>query len=104
MDVVAACCAIDNRGGAVGVFVAGPGDVDEVLDDGGVHHGQGGDDEAEGDTGDWPEGDVETAHEGVDQRFEDGDENDDGDGVEVLHEVVGDAVSFHLACLGDEVA
>ena len=103
VDVVSGFDAVDGRGGAFGVFVAGACAVDEVLDDGGVHHCERGDDETEGDAGDWAEGDVEAAQEGVDGGFKQRDEDDDGDGVEVLHEVVGDAVAGHLVCLRDEV-
>ena len=47
MDVVALTCAIDDGGVAARVFVAGTGGVDEVLDDGSVHHGERGDDESQ---------------------------------------------------------
>lgn len=42
---------------------------------------------------------ADAVHEAVEER----DEDDDGDGVEVLLLVVWDAVAFHLAGLGDEV-
>ena len=41
--------------------------------------------------------------ERVDDFVEDGDEEDDYDGVDVLHLVVGHAVEFHLPGLRDEV-
>lgn len=37
------------------------------------------------------------------QAVEDGEEDDDGDGVEVLHQIVGNAVAAHFTGLGDEV-
>ena len=83
--------------------VAGTGGVDQVLHDGGVHHGQGRDDKAKGDTGDGAEGNLQAAHDGVHNRLENGDEDNDRDGIEVLHQIVGDTVTVHLSGLGDEV-
>lgn len=103
VDVVAGGLAVDDGEVAAGRFVTGAGHVDEVLHDGGVHHGQRGDDEPERDTGDGTEADVEAAQQGVHESLEQGNEDDDGDGVEVLHQIVGDAVAVHLAGLGDEV-
>lgn len=103
VHVVTVGGAVDDGGVAEGLAVAGAGGVDQVLDDGGVHHGEGGDDEAQGDTGDGAEGDLQTAHDRVDDRLEQGDEDDDGDRVKVLHQIVGDAVAVHLAGLGDKV-
>ena len=104
VHLVAGSDPIDDGGIAAGVFIAGAGGVDQVLHDRGVHHGQGGDDEAQGDTRDGAEGDAQTAQQGVDQGLQDGDEHDDGDGVKVLHQVVGNAVALHLTGLGDKVA
>lgn len=103
VHVVTVGDAVDDGGGAEGLAVAGSGGVDDVLDDGGVHHGEGGDDEAQGDTGDGPEGDLQTAHNRVNDRLEEGNEDDDGDRVKVLHQIVGNAVAVHLAGLGDKV-
>lgn len=103
VHVVTVGGAVDLGGSAEGVVVAGAGGVDQVLHDGGVHHGQRGDDETQGDTADGEEGDLQTAHEGVDDRLQQGDEHDDGDRVEVLHQIVRDAVALHLAGLGDKV-
>lgn len=38
------------------------------------------------------------------ETYQNRNEDQDRDGVEVLHEVVGHAVAFHLRGLGDEVA
>lgn len=96
--------AIDLGGCAQRVAVAGSGGVDQVLHNSGVHHGKRGDDETKGDTGDRGEGDLQAAHHGVDAGFENGNENNDRNGVKVLHQIVRNAVAFHLAGLGDEVA
>ena len=105
MDVVAVGDAVDVDGcGAEGDGVAGWCGVDFVLDEGGVEHGEGGDPEAEDDSVDGREGDLSFAEVGVDETVDDGDEEDDGKGVEVLDQIVGDAVAGHLAGLGDEVA
>ena len=72
-------------------------DVDFVLDDGGKGHGEGGEGEADGDAGDGVHGEAELAHEGVEEFVEEGDEDYDNDGVDVLHFVVGHAVELHAA-------
>lgn len=95
--------AVDLRGCAQRLAVAGSGGVDQVLYNSGVHHGKRGDDESKGDTGDGGEGDLHAAHQGVDAGFQKGNENNHGDGVEILHQIVRNAVAFHLAGLGDEV-
>ena len=104
VNSVALGFSVDLGGRAQRFAVAWTGVVDQVLHDSGVHHSKRGDDEAKGDTGDRAEGDLQTAHQGVDAGFENGNENDDGDGVEVLHQIVGNAVAIHLTGLGDEVA
>ena len=95
---------VDLGGSAERAAVTGTSGVDQVLHDGGVHHGQGGDDETQSDTGDGAEGNLQAAHQRVDDGLEQGDEHDNGDGIEVLHEIVGDAVALHLTSLSDEVA
>ena len=96
MHVVALTDAVDFAGFAEGLLVAGSRRVDEVLDDGGVHHCKGRYEEADGDACDGLEEDAAAAEEGVDDAVEDGEGDDDGDGVEVLHQVVGDTVARHL--------
>ena len=95
--------AVQARGAAARVAVARARGVDDVLDDGGVGEAEGGEDEADGDAGDGLELDARAAQGRVDEAVEDGDEDDDGDGVEVLHQVVRHAVAFHLRGLADEV-
>ena len=65
--------------------IAGSLLVDEVLQDAGVEHRHGRDDEAEGDARDGAEGDAVFLQEGVDESVEYWREEEDGDGVEVLH-------------------
>lgn len=68
-----------------------------MLGYGCVGHCQGGEYEAEGYASDGPEGDADFAEGRVDEAVDDGDEDYDGEGVDVLHDVVGDAVEFHCA-------
>ena len=96
MDVVAAV----TRGRHVVVRGA---DVDFVLDDSREGHGERGEDEPPGDTRDGVHGEPSLAEEGVDDLVENGDEDDDDDGVDVLHFVVGHAVELHRSGLRDEV-
>lgn len=103
VNTVPLCLAIHLRGRAEGLSVAGRGYIDDMLDDGSVHHGEGRDDETKGDTGDGAEGNVEAAENGVDNHLQEWDEDDDGDGIEVLHEIVGDTMAIHLFSLGDKV-
>ena len=74
-----------------------------MLDDGSVGHGEGGEEETHGDAGDGFEFDADAAEAWVDEAVADGDEDDDGEGIDVLHDVVGDAVQFHDPGLRDEV-
>jgi hypothetical protein len=103
VDVVAVDHAVDLSSWAERVVVARSGLVDEVLDNGGVDHGQRCNPETADDTVDRGKGDLvfaECRHEDlIDERQE----NDDSNGVEVLHQIVGNAVESHLSTLGDEV-
>lgn len=74
-----------------------------MLSDSGVSHREGDDDESERDTGDRTELDVRLAQRRVDDAVEYRDQNDNRDGVEVLHEIVGDSMTVHLLGLRDEV-
>lgn len=47
--------------------------------------------------------DADPAEEGVEYPVHDGDEDDQGKGVEVVDDVVGDAAEVHCCCLGGEV-
>jgi hypothetical protein len=83
--------------------VAGSGGVNEVLHDSGVDHAEGSEAESDRDTHDGTQLDASAAEDGVDDAVEQGGEDQDGDRVEVLHEIVGHAVALHLSGLGNEV-
>lgn len=85
------------------ILVAGPSVVDEMLDDGSVGEAQSSEPEANGNTHNGLELDASLSEDGVNDLVEDGSEDQDGDGIEVLHEVVGHAMALHLAGLGDKV-
>lgn len=95
--------AVLASGALPGGIEARAGSVDDVLNDGGIGEAQGGKGEADGDAHDGLELDAHPAEHGIDELVEDGGEDEDGDGVKVLHKVVGHAVALHLAGLGDEV-
>jgi len=84
--------AIGCRRAGRGCFVAGSSVVDEVLDDGSIGHGDCGKEEAPGDTSDGFEEDSDLAEKRIEAHVKDGNKDDDGDGVDVLHDIVGDAV------------
>ncbi|CAH0027857.1 unnamed protein product [Clonostachys rhizophaga] len=90
--------AVGDVPAAVGVHL-----VDVVLHDGGGDHGEGGDDETGGHTLDGGGGEADLAEAGVDDVVEDGDHDDDRDRVEVLDDIVGDAVELHGAGLNGQV-
>ena len=104
VDVVSLRLTIDNRSIAPGGFVTWPGGVDEVLDNSSVHHGQRSDDKTERDTRDRAEPNAQATEHGVHQGFQDRDEHDNGDRVEVLHQIVWNTVPLHLTSLSDKVA
>ena len=47
--------------------------------------------------------DADPAEERVEYPVHDGDEDDQGEGVEVVDDIVGDAAEVHGCCLGGEV-
>lgn len=96
---------VDGREGVARVHVLATcaALVDVVLDDGGADHGERGEDEAEGNALDGRELDVGFAERRVEEVVDDGDEDDEGDGVQVGDEVVGDAVALHGGGLRGEV-
>ena len=77
--------------------------VDVVLHDSGGDHGKGGNGETGCHTLDGGEGNAELAETRVEDVVDDGDHDDDGDGVEVLENVVGGAVTLHGTGLGGQV-
>jgi hypothetical protein len=70
--------------------------VDEVLEDGGVEHSQRDDPESENDAVNGREWDLCLAQSRIYKTIQDGYHDDDGERIEVLHEIVGDAVASHL--------
>lgn len=84
--------------------VTGTGLVDDVLNDGGVHEAESAEHETNGDTSDGLELNFELAKDGVNNHVENRDEDNDRDGIKVLHQIVGHAVAFHLTSLRNEVA
>jgi len=75
----------------------------ELLKDGGIQHGESGDEETGVDTLDGGEVDSELPETGVDEVVENGDEDDDGDGVQVLDQIVGGSVQGHTGSDGTQV-
>ena len=104
VNVVSLVNAIDEISVTrTGVRVARPGLVNVVLDDASVDHGERGDPESGYDTVDRRERNLVLAERGHEPLVNDGQENDNGDGIEVLHQVVGNTVATHLTGLSDEV-
>lgn len=68
-----------------------------MLGYGCVSHRYGGEDEAKGYAADGTEGDADFAKEGVNEAVDDWDEDDDAEGVDVLHNVVRYPVKLHRA-------
>ena len=84
-------------------IIARRGIVDEVLNDSCIGHGKGSEDEAHCDSCDGAEGNANFSEAGVDDTVHDRDEDNDGNGINILHDIVRDAVEFHGGSLGDEV-
>ena len=104
VDVVTLVNAIDKISVAVaGMRVARTGLVDVVLNNASVNHGEGCNPESGYDTVDRREWDLVLAECRHEPLVNNRQENDNGDGVEVLHEIVGNTVATHLTGLGDEV-
>lgn len=74
-----------------------------MLNDGGICHGKGGEEEAPCDTGDRSEWDTDFAQERIEKAVANWNEDDDGERVDVLHNIVWNTVQFHLTGLGDKV-
>ena len=77
--------------------------VNELLKNGGIQHGESGDEETGVDTLDWGKVDPELPETGVDEVVENRNEDDDGDGVQVLDQVVGGSVQGHASSDGTQV-
>lgn len=85
------------------VLVARTSRVDQVLDNGGVGEAESGEGETDGDTGNGTKLDAGAAEDRVDDTVEDRGEDQNRDGIEVLHEIVGHTVALHLTSLSDKV-
>ena len=88
---------------AVGVAAALALLVDVVLDDAGPDHGRRGDKVADGDALERRRVEAHLAQGRVDEQVEQGDHDDEGEGVEVGQDVVGHAADLHGGGLRDEV-
>jgi len=76
---------------------------DELLKNGGIQHGETGDEETGVDTFDGSKVDPDLPETWVDEFVEDGDEDDDGDWVQVLDQIVGGPVQGHSGGDGAQV-
>jgi hypothetical protein len=86
-----------------GVVAAGAHLVDVVLHDGGGNHGEGGKEVTDCKTLDGGEANLELAEKRVQDVVNNGDKDDNGDGVEVLDNVVGDTVTLKGTSLVGQV-
>lgn len=103
VDVVTLGDTIDLASIAKWVAVAGTSLVDVVLDDSGVDHSERCNPETGGDTVDRREVNLVLAEEREEPLVHDGQEDDNSDRIEVLHQIVRDTVTSHLTSLSDEV-
>jgi hypothetical protein len=96
---------VDRRKGVarVHVLAALARRVDEVLDNGCSDHGEGSKDESECHALNGSEPDSSFAQSRVQEFVDDGDEDNEGDRVEIGDNVVGDTVALHGGCLRSEV-
>lgn len=99
-----AAVSVHARGAGSRAAVTGSSGVDDVLNDSSIHQTQRCQEEANGDASNGLEFDFQLAQNGVNDLVQDGDEDDDRDGIKVLHQIIGHSVSLHLASLRDEVA
>jgi len=77
--------------------------IDVVLQDRGPEHTACDEEETEDDSVDWWERNAHLSEKWVDQAVHDGYEDNDGERIKVLHEVIWDAMRIHLFGLGHEV-
>lgn len=89
---------------AAGVVAALAHCVDVVLHDGRGNHGEGRDEETDSHTLDGSKRNAELSEAGVEDVIDDGDHEDDGDGVEVLDNIVGNTVELEGGGLGGQVS
>lgn len=69
----------------------------------GPNHGSGTSDETESDLPERAEVDATTTEERVEEQIAEGDEDDEGEGVEIREDVVGDAMERHRRGLRGQV-
>ena len=69
--------------------------VDKMLDDCSVCHCQRTEHEPHGDASDWSEGNTNLSEERIEQTITNGYKDNDRERIDVLHDVVGNAVEFH---------
>jgi hypothetical protein len=79
-------------------------DVDEVLNQGRDHHAEHGADETALDLLQWSEVEAQPGDLRVEDLVEDGDEDEQGDRVQVVYDIVGYSVELHGCGLRNEVA
>lgn len=96
--------AIWRRRARARTVVARAGRIDVGLHAGREAHGHGLEHEAERDARHGREADVQLAQQRVQAVRGEWEAEEDGDGVEVRHQVVGDAACLHVGGLGDGVA
>lgn len=78
--------------------------VDVDLSDAGADHGCAAEEEAHGHALDWGEADAGLTEARVDDHIEDGNHDDQGDWVEILDDVVGNAIQNHDAVIATIVS
>lgn len=87
----------------VGVVAARMGLVDVMLDNGSPDHAETSEEEAGGDTLKRREVDLPLAELRVDEAVDNWDEDDEGDGVQVVKNIVGNSIELHGGGLRSQV-
>ncbi|ANB15293.1 hypothetical protein AWJ20_2920 [Sugiyamaella lignohabitans] len=77
--------------------------VDKVLDNSRVGHRERSKDESPEDSSDGLTLDTNLSQSGVYNSLHDRDEDHNGNGINVLHDIVGESMKFHLISLGNKV-
>lgn len=105
MDMIVFIIAIRQLASVAleGVLIAWRRGVDEFLDKGCIGDGNRSHYEAPEYPRDRLELDSKSSKPGIDQSVEDRNEDDDGDRIDVAHDVIGDAMELHRACLRNKV-
>lgn len=87
----------------VGILTAGALFINKMLHNRRRNHGESRDDETDCHTLDGGEGDTQLAEAGVKKMINEGNHDDDGDGVQVLNDIIGNTVELHGGGLSGEV-